>query len=112
MAPELLTQGLMTRASDCYSYGVILLELYYGSTIQQLLTGRSSTAGSGVGGAGGAGAGAGTSEVGARALLAGLPEGAFTQLVGSCMRQEAEERPTFAEVARRIEEQLAAGLGV
>jgi serine/threonine protein kinase len=92
MAPELLMEGRMTPASDVFSYGVMLFELWMG---------QRAWSGSSVGHV--------IFNVTVKNTRLPLPETAPPALVAlceECVRTDREERPTFEEIVPRLEELL------
>lgn len=95
MAPELMTDGLLTMAADVWSFGVLCWEVYNGSRayvghrmphIVFLVT----------------------SGKGALKLPAGAPAG-YIALLQSCLNREHTKRPSFTELVSAIDGLLAAG---
>jgi serine/threonine protein kinase len=93
MPPELLLEGLMTRAGDVYSYGVILYELWTGTRAWDKLSQAQVIF-----------------AVTCRNEFLKMPEDApaeYSALAMQCMAVDRNERPTFDEIVTRLDALLA-----
>ncbi|KAG2491415.1 hypothetical protein HYH03_010204 [Edaphochlamys debaryana] len=120
-APEVLLQGRLSKAADVWSFGVILLELCHGETIQGIRV-RAKTAAAPAGQRATAqqadahlGAGpAGSSKAGQQSMVwpppwAVPPPGihpAIAQLITACLSFDSAGRPTFVQAVEVLEEAL------
>lgn len=87
MPPELLNDSLLSKATDVYSFGVILWELYcghrpyagmsHGQIIHQITSGK------------------------ALELPNKSPPG-LKELVAQCMASDHQQRPTFADILKKL----------
>ncbi|KAA6425511.1 MAG: kinase [Trebouxia sp. A1-2] len=89
MPPELLSQGKMTRAADVYSFGMLMWEIYTGSSLFKGLT-----------------VGQVFFMVVYEAHRPAVPEDcpeAFTALMTSCWKADPLERPTFQQITKDLQ---------
>jgi serine/threonine protein kinase len=95
MAPELMTDGLLTRAADVWSFGVIAWEIYTG--VRAYVGHRMPNIIFLV-----------TSGRGMLSLPPGTPPG-YRALVEACLQRDHTARPSFEQLVERIDQLLEAG---
>lgn len=92
-AQETLIEGIVTKAGDVYSYGVLMYEMYTGKRAWDGLSQAQVIF-----------------MVTCRGERLKMPEGApaaYAALAMECMAEEREDRPTFYEIVPRIDAMLA-----
>ncbi|KXZ45652.1 hypothetical protein GPECTOR_52g51 [Gonium pectorale] len=106
-APEVLTRGHLTKSSDVFSYGVMLLEFFYGSHIAEVKARRAA----------GLAAADASAPQPPHASIAGGRFGVavpascpphLQHLMFACLAQEPGARPTFEQVVDSLVDMLLA----
>ncbi|KXZ47103.1 hypothetical protein GPECTOR_38g340 [Gonium pectorale] len=100
LAPEVASHGRLSARSDAWSYGTMLIELFYGCTFDDIAATFMTML-----------EGSGPAKMEYRKLCTLLlqdmlttPEHAYTLLTASCFAPEPHNRPTFEHIVSQLEQ--------
>ncbi|KXZ47104.1 hypothetical protein GPECTOR_38g341 [Gonium pectorale] len=100
LAPEVASHGRLSARSDAWSYGTMLIELFYGCTFDDIAATFMAML-----------EGSGPAKMEYRKLCTLLlqdmlrtPEHAYTLLTASCFAPEPHNRPTFEHIVSQLEQ--------
>ncbi|PNH05143.1 putative serine/threonine-protein kinase [Tetrabaena socialis] len=110
-APEVLLEGRQSPHADVWSFGLMLLELFYGCTLSYMrklhgmLMADAQRGGTGAAGVVGAAAAPKLEDILTKELL-NSPYQSYGDLTASCLRVDPRSRPSFEELAKHLLEML------
>ncbi|GLC77421.1 hypothetical protein PLESTF_001934000 [Pleodorina starrii] len=103
LAPEVAMAGELSPRADVWSFGLMLIELYFGCSLKEIHAACAAVHGS-------------PDPLGRpqkpmwayyKNVLAAITEPPFVELVSSCLAQEPRDRPTFTEIASALQDMCA-----
>ncbi|GLC36262.1 hypothetical protein PLESTM_000424900 [Pleodorina starrii] len=103
LAPEVAMAGELSPRADVWSFGLMLIELYFGCCLKEIHTACAAVHGS-------------PDPLGRpqkpvwayfKNVLAAITNTPFAELVSSCLTQEPRDRPTFTEIACALQNMCA-----
>ncbi|GLC75804.1 hypothetical protein PLESTF_001689300 [Pleodorina starrii] len=110
-APEVSSAGQLSPRADVWSFGLMLIEVYFGCSLKEVLDICADVVGPAA--AGGCEA-AGSQQPpdtlllkGNRALLGAISDRRYAELAGRCLTLQPRARPSFDEISGALEDILA-----